>query len=124
MSLNVLAISSALLFLCSYADQEYNPNGKDNTIDDNAYGLNRTYWPTPSDIVVCWETHGYTYEKDVVRQTVAATWEKYSRLRFKFWGRCVDSPRSADIRILVADAGAHVLALGSDLKVRMFIRYA
>ena len=69
-------------------------------------------------IAVCWEnpSAATTAQRDHVRQSVEATWQKESRLRFSGWGPCERA--SGGIRIRIADEGPHVKALGRYLDAR------
>ncbi len=72
-------------------------------------------WDTPR-IFVCWEQPQAAHEdgRRWTREAVAATWEKYSGLRFIGWEGC--TPQSAGIRIQVTDEGPKVKTLGRLLK--------
>jgi hypothetical protein len=69
-------------------------------------------------IPVCWENpdESNAAGRRWTRDAVAATWEKESALQFTGWGPC--RGRHAGIRILVEDAGPHVVALGRRLAKR------
>lgn len=71
-------------------------------------------WPNKS-CAVCWEnpTPANEKERNIVRQGVAETWEKFSAFRFTGWGTC--NPASKGIRILIEDSGPHTKGLGTDL---------
>lgn len=69
-----------------------------------------TIWGGP--IHVCWETGGYTTEKQWVRDTIAATWSHHTGARFTHWGSCNSS---SDLRIKIADDHAHTKGLGKKL---------
>lgn len=69
-------------------------------------------------IGVCWENPSAATDaqRNHVRQSVEATWQKESRLRFSGWGPCERA--SGGIRIRIADEGPHVKALGRYLDAR------
>jgi hypothetical protein len=84
------------------------------TITNRAYPLMMSKWPF--DVVfVCWEnaSAASAAHRQVVREAVANTWEKYSALEFIGWQDC--TPAFSGIRIQVADAGPHVKYLGKYL---------
>ena len=68
-------------------------------------------WTNPR-IPVCWENPSPADERlrGVVKEAVAATWEKHSALVFTGWDAC--RMDSLGIRILIADGHPHVKALG------------
>lgn len=64
-------------------------------------------------IPVCWENwiRGRGYERDLVRQALAKTWESYANIEFVGWNEC--SSYDEGIRIQVSfDQQPHVKALG------------
>lgn len=78
---------------------------------DEGYVLSSSIWPS-SDVAVCWEsvTNSTDAQRGWVRNAVADTWEKQSRVSFTGWGVCNGS--SKGIRIQVSDEGPHVKRLG------------
>lgn len=71
--------------------------------------------PSPTNIYVCWENpdQKYVSEMDLVRKSVADSWEAASPLRFTGWQKCGDQNRG--IRILIDDSGPHTKGLGKRL---------
>ena len=78
------------------------------------YVLKSTIWSSPT-IPVCWEnpSSGDADEREWVRVAVTRSWEAVANVAFTGWGTC--NANSDGVRILIADAGAHVKALGSNL---------
>lgn len=72
-------------------------------------------WPQDVPIPVCWEQapEATANERAWVRQSVEATWERASNVRFTGWGACPAS--SKGIRIRVFDDTAHTRGLGKAL---------
>lgn len=77
------------------------------------YADTTALWSSTS-IPVCWEnpTSNDETDRETTRSAVAATWGAQG-LSFTGWGAC--QAGSKGIRIRIADAGAHVLDLGSRL---------
>lgn len=80
----------------------------------NGYALSSSLWDT-AQIGVCWENpeNATTQQLGWIEDVVAATWEAESSVRFNGWNKC--SATSDGIRILIADDGPHVKALGKYL---------
>jgi len=82
--------------------------------------LTASVWVLQSgqSVPVCWENPDPATEaqRQDVRKSVAATWEKESRLRFSGWGACATN--SKGIRIRVSNEGPHVKSLGRYLDAR------
>lgn len=71
---------------------------------------------TYRQIPVCWEhwIHGRGYERDLVREALARTWEDYADIEFVGWQECY--PGEEGIRIAVTfDEKPHVKALGRNI---------
>jgi len=73
------------------------------------------------DIPVCWETPPTANKaaRDLVRQSVAETWQAASKLTFKGWYACAEE--NAGIQIRIADKseiGPHNKGLGRDLNAK------
>lgn len=85
-----------------------------NRAQDRAFPLTRAIWPNAT-IPVTWEnpTPDNAQEREWVREAVARTWQAESGLTFTGWGP--SQPNSEGIRILIADDGPHVKALGRRL---------
>jgi hypothetical protein len=81
----------------------------------NAYIISAAIWKKTT-IPVCWENPDVQYQSDMsmVRQEVADTWMKASRLNFTGWQKCTQ-PKNDGIRILIRDAGAESLYVGKFL---------
>ncbi len=81
------------------------------TITDKAFPLSSAKWPF-NVVFVCWENPSTADEQQrrLVREAVAATWEKQSALKFLGWQPCAAD--TTGIRILIEDRGPHVKALG------------
>lgn len=66
-------------------------------------------WTANGNVVpVCWETPGYTREKEIVKAAVSNTWERYSSVRFTDWAACPTggiggSASAKHVRIRVRD---------------------
>ena len=71
-------------------------------------------WPSLG-IYVCWENPNQTYSSEMalVRQSVTASWETASQLRFTGWQKC--GAQNRGIRILIDDSGPHTKGLGKRL---------
>lgn len=88
-------------------------------IENRGYVLQPAIWLRPSGaphttIPVCWESPAPPApEKGWVRESVAATWEQHSKLRFVGWVPC--APQSVGIRIAVRDVGPHTKGLGTQI---------
>lgn len=82
---------------------------------EQAYPLRLTIWKT-NKISVCWEnlTNENKAMRELVRQAVKDTWEKYSGLEFTDWVSSTE--KDADIHIYVSDEGPHTKGLGNQLK--------
>jgi len=81
------------------------------SIQQHAYFDPTSKWTRPS-IYVCWENPDDRFKNDMnlVRSSVAASWEAASALRFTGWRKCADE--NAGIRILINDSGPRTLGLG------------
>ncbi len=86
-----------------------------------AFVLRTSMWPQSENgtyhIPVCWEpasmAGAYLTGRQTVRRAITEQWEQYSKIRFMNWGAC--DTNNKGIRILVADVGPHVVALGRGL---------
>lgn len=80
-------------------------------IDDKAFFMLSAKWPH-STVFVCWENPGPQDQKERlwVKDAVDKSWQKYSRLNFRGWGKCDE--QTYGIRILIQDAGPHTKGLG------------
>ncbi len=86
--------------------------------DEHLSAISGTLWiPNAqtgyTDIPVCWETSGSQGLKNIVRDSVAQTWEKAARVRFTGWQSCNGS--SSGIRIKLADENPRTTAVGREL---------
>ncbi len=75
------------------------------TWDKDSDGVNTT-------LRVCWksvdhENADYAMLRNVVRNAVAATWERESNVRFTEWGPCPSWPASREIQISIDDSQPH-----------------
>jgi hypothetical protein len=70
-----------------------------------------TLWEKPSGIYVCWESVDpeWTNERDLVKNSIHETWERYSKVRFLGWEHCVLIPEQA--AHLFRDDAAHPFRL-------------
>ncbi len=66
-------------------------------------------------IPVCWEnpSDDSRPQMKLVKDAVAASWQKYSALNFTGWQKCAAA--NAGIRILIEDSGPHTKGLGNRL---------
>lgn len=80
--------------------------------DQPLYVDSDAIWPS-ANIDVCWETTGFATEKAWVRDSLAATWEAASAVRFRGWDDC--DPGEDGIHVELADAGGLAWALGAGL---------
>jgi hypothetical protein len=80
----------------------------------HAYILANSIWSTPN-VTVCWENSiaELNHEMDIVRDAVADTWEKYSRVRFLGWQKC--ALKNHGVRIRIMDIGPFTNGLGRHL---------
>ncbi|MGO8045240.1 hypothetical protein ACC713_20270 [Rhizobium johnstonii] len=85
------------------------------SIIERAYPDLGAKWPTKT-LFVCWENFSdqFAADRDLVRQTIEATWQTASTLTFEGWGACQED--SVGIRIAVRDIGPHVLKLGKNIE--------
>ena len=84
-------------------------------ISDKGYFLESSRW-TKNRIPVCWEngSAATATEQTWVRNRILATWDAGSAVSFTGWGNCNASTTSG-IRVLIQDAGPHVVGLGKNL---------
>jgi hypothetical protein len=79
---------------------------------------NVTLWSSPSVIPVCWETAGFDAEKQLIRESLARTWEFESQVRFLWTAACPTSGTEKHVRVLLTNAtdmgGGGSSALGTD----------
>ncbi len=80
---------------------------------EEGYFDSRALWPN-QNLDVCWEKSGFEEEKKWVEDRIKDSWGKYSPLVFSNWSSC-DSHVKSNIRIKIADEGAHTKDLGSRL---------
>ncbi len=85
-----------------------------NRAQDRAFPLRRAIWPNAT-IPVTWEnpSPANAPERQWVQDAITRTWQAESGLTFTGWGR--SQANSTGIRILIADDGPHVKALGRGL---------
>lgn len=78
--------------------------------------LSSAIWPKRR-IYVCWDNPSPSYkdEMELVRASVAETWEKHSALIFTGWGKC--GVLNEGIRIVIADSGPKTRGLGRQLQL-------
>lgn len=71
-------------------------------------------WPS-GQIQACWEnpTPENALHRDFVRRTVSGSWSAHADVTFSGWERCADDAKG--LRIMLADEGPHVKALGQAL---------
>lgn len=108
--LGIWSLVVAACSACSAADDAAEPATL--TLHDELYVLTSSIWDTRS-IPVCWETPGYTTEKNWVRQAIEQSWEVETSLVFYGWGSC--SSASKGLRVRIQDSGGYVTALGQAL---------
>lgn len=108
----ILAVMGAPYAHAQFPDQDMR------VLRDSVTNVPYGYFYDPSKwafttIPVCWENPSDTFanEMTMVRDAVASSWEKHSRLRFTGWLKC--EPRNEGIRILIDDSGPHVQDLGN-----------
>jgi Matrixin len=82
---------------------------------ENAFPLRSTLWRT-SVISVCWDNPIPENQemREVVKQAITETWQKYSALQFTDW--CPATEKDADIHIYINDEGPHTKGLGTRIK--------
>lgn len=109
---------AALLLMAANANAQFSDDSGDNeplTQVEEKYGyiLESSIWRS-TDIQVCWENENSQFSKQRanVKDVIEKTWERYSKLDFKGWGKCPTN-NFVGIRIKVADAHPHVKELGS-----------
>jgi len=102
---------SSQLLLATYFGQSSNPH-----VRPYAYLLSSAVWPSRR-VYVCWDNPEAQYqtEMDLVRKSVADTWEKYSALTFVGWGKCANL--NEGIRITISDLGPYTRGLGRQLQL-------
>lgn len=68
-------------------------------------------------IPVCWENPNAVphWERDLVREAIRSSWERWSKVRFIDWDQCSNSSRDG-VRIVLEDAGPRTLGLGKRIK--------
>lgn len=112
------AVSSALTLIGTapaFSQLKQYLSGADTIIiDERAFFLRSAKWPS-NIIYVCWENPSATNEhgRSIVRDSIAASWERHSRLSFRGWGACV--PQASGIHIRIQDIGPYTLLLGRKL---------
>jgi hypothetical protein len=85
-------------------------------IEDFANVLRSTIWQF-GQISVCWENLEVATNDDLnlIRQSIADTWEKHSNVKFSGWGSCKELKHS-HIRVLLADKDPQVVGgLGKEI---------
>lgn len=105
-SLTLSAISLPALALgCAELSSE------DSVGEDKGYYLSTSLWQSPQ-ISVCWENlnESSAADRTLVREAIADSWERHSRLSFIGWEACTSSSRG--IRITVNEGNPHVKGLG------------
>jgi hypothetical protein len=124
------ALISLVVFSCiaphrhsAAADFTIMVNGKRFDLVERGAIRDKALWPFRKVeeikvVFVCWENPSEVMRReiDLVRQAVAASWEKHSQLEFQGWEQC--SPESPGIRILIddhRDNGPHTKGLGREL---------
>lgn len=86
-------------------------------LSPHASVLSHTIWPTRK-IYVCWENPDASHARHMalVREAVAATWQRESALEFAGWARCAAVQEGIRIRIAdVQGSGPHTKRLGREL---------
>lgn len=83
-------------------------------LSKHAYVLMDSVWLKPQ-IYVCWENPSTQFQSQMslVREEVASTWERESKLQFTGWEKCAAENRG--IRIQIDDSGPHTKGLGREL---------
>ena len=81
---------------------------------NKCYVLKGSIWPNPK-IPVCWENPDLNNlsDRELVKNAISGSWEKYSALRFVGWGQCRTS--SKGIRIKISDTCPCTLGLGTKI---------
>lgn len=105
-----LALICFFLFLAQNAVSDPNIGKKQEPLT----GLGSGIWEN-KNIPVCFENpvNSNVKERKWVREATRETWERYSAIRFKNWGKC--NKNSKGIRIKIADDGPHTKGLGTQL---------
>jgi hypothetical protein len=81
-------------------------------------GLKGSFWPG-ANIAVCWDTwnDADSQARGWVAKAIEGTWERYSAVRFYFWGSCAGFNQVGEaIRIRVADVEPAASQLGTALR--------
>lgn len=83
---------------------------------EQIYARKTALWRS-NKISVCWEnpTEENKHGRELVRQAIKETWEKYSVLEFTGW-EAASEANNADIHIFIEDDGPHTKGLGMELK--------
>lgn len=90
------------------------PEGPTGTVAQNLYIMASSKWTTPSNIPVCWDTTGYTAEKEWVRDAQKDTWETAApAIKFTGWGPCSASAKGIRITVRADQEGPHVKDIGN-----------
>lgn len=63
-----------------------------------------TLWTSPSYIPVCWETPGFDTEKQLIRESLARTWEFESQVQFVWTAACPTSGTQKYVRVQLTNA--------------------
>jgi hypothetical protein len=83
--------------------------------NNNSFPLTRAIWHT-NKISVCWDnpTEQNKARRELVREAITETWQKYSALEFTDW--CSSKEKDCDIHIYINDEGPHTKGLGTMLR--------
>jgi hypothetical protein len=84
------------------------------------------FWTENNNVVpVCWETQGYSREKDIVQEAVTHTWEEFANITFEGWGTCPiggmigGSATAKLVRIRISPQGKENAGAGGSARVGM-----
>lgn len=83
---------------------------------EQAYPRKTALW-RKTQISVSWDnpTSENQHGRDLVRQAISETWERYSAIKFTGWKSTAED-NQADIHIFIEDDGPHTKGLGMEIK--------
>ncbi len=83
------------------------------------------FWTENNNVIpVCWETQGYSREKDIVEEAIRNTWQRHANITFSGWGTCPiggigGSATEKLVRIRISPQGKDNAGAGGSARVGM-----
>jgi hypothetical protein len=114
-SSKIALVCFSMLFAGACASGEHATEDIQSTADP-LYALTTVLWPN-GNVPVCWETAGFTMEKDWVRSAIARTWEDSAQISTTGWGQCPSGTfNGLRIQLLDEASAPHTHGLGIQLR--------